>query len=1313
MSERSPTSPPPTGTVAPTAMPTGLDRMRSVHARTRAEGHSALIVLHTPYGGGADALVKEWRRYLLEERETLFEGFARSDGTYRPLREVVSRYVRTLDDLGLLDDELNAALGLVASSLGLPTLGQMRPRPLDGGGVAQLQFFEALGSLLAMASRKLPGSVLVHDIHKADSTTRAALRYVIENVVTDPVARFAASPRRAGGFVGTFVVSTSEADGSVDALRDALSNRDNVHFISLRDAEEEQVRRFLASDDVVRRLMTASAGSVEHLAELIASLPARVEDLFIKRVERRTRAERSVLEALAVLGRPVKPDFLLRVADCGDDAPSLSALAEQRLIVRQASRGELVVDMPTVENREMLYATITKERRMMLHGRVAALFEERSRLGEPVDLETVAFHYLRSNVEDKAIRYALDAAERLHISFAYQRAREVLVELLPRLEDGHQTRPEVLERLAELEASLGEHTAALETFEDLLVVATENARPAVMRRIGEIYLEMGRYDEAMEAVGRARSAAEEGLDGHAFQLERLRIDTLAAEALYGLGEYDGALEVVQGATEHLKACDLVECVKQLIRLDNTRGKVHLFLGDYGEAQARFIANEARARQQGWPQEEVRALFNQGTIALQRRHYAQAESIFERCMAFGAEISNPVTRSFLKLNLGVIYHKTLRYGEALDAYLASLAMFKQSGNDLQFGVTAMNLGSLYEVIGDTDRARALLEAAIDTTRRRDIKYFLGRALFVLGTLELMVGDGAAALDVLRQAEGVLGKTGSTFADRIRIAMARASHLLGNETLRDRWMSEVDTREGSLDMREIIAEHNLYSGAFALAGADARRARPLLVSALAIYEQMEQQERVWLARLYLALALAACGDHDEALAMARSTADLVRSLAERVPQPLRATYLGERMRARVFDVLDALENGDTPTLERGVDVAAPSTRSGESYAKWRERYANIVGEDSRLVQIFSLVDRVSASDSTVLIQGESGTGKELIAEAIHTNSTRVGGAFVKVNCAAFVETLLLSELFGHERGAFTGAMARKKGRFELAHGGTLFLDEIGDISANTQVALLRVLQEGTFERVGGNETVTVDVRLICATNRNMEEMVRAGTFRLDLYYRLKGVVLELPALRERRADIPLLIEHFAQQFSRGGRSRRFSRDALAYLVRYSWPGNVRELENFVRSMLLFVDGDRIELANVRQFDDFFADGAFLDDVPAMLMQHIDDRDAVRRSTRVTRVEDVTNRQHASPSETPTSLADLARPEEAIASWALDTGVGITELRKRIEIELIRRALEQSDGNIAQAARLLDMKRPRLSQIVNNTPELVSVLGEIKDT
>jgi Nif-specific regulatory protein len=236
--------------------------------------------------------------------------------------------------------------------------------------------------------------------------------------------------------------------------------------------------------------------------------------------------------------------------------------------------------------------------------------------------------------------------------------------------------------------------------------------------------------------------------------------------------------------------------------------------------------------------------------------------------------------------------------------------------------------------------------------------------------------------------------------------------------------------------------------------------------------------------------------------------------------------------------------------------------------------VVGVSAAMQEVFAQVHQVAPARTTVLLRGESGTGKEVIARALHNLSPRKSEAFVSVNCAALTESLLESELFGHEKGSFTGAQGQRKGRFELSHGGTLFLDEIGDISSAFQAKLLRVLQEREFERVGGSSVVKVDVRLILATNRNLERMVQAGEFRADLYYRINVVSIQLPPLRERREDIPIMAQHFLERFNlENGRTMRFNPAAIRVMSSCYWPGNVRELENCVERTATMARDDTI--------------------------------------------------------------------------------------------------------------------------------------------
>ena len=266
-----------------------------------------------------------------------------------------------------------------------------------------------------------------------------------------------------------------------------------------------------------------------------------------------------------------------------------------------------------------------------------------------------------------------------------------------------------------------------------------------------------------------------------------------------------------------------------------------------------------------------------------------------------------------------------------------------------------------------------------------------------------------------------------------------------------------------------------------------------------------------------------------------------------------------------------------IDRALSFRSLSEENRQLKKRLKEEFSftNIIGKSPAMQRMFSTLTMVAPTDATVLITGESGTGKELVANALHQHSQRRDLPFVKLNCAALHESLLESELFGHEAGAFTGASGRRKGRFELANKGTLFLDEIGDMSLQTQAKILRVIQEGEFERLGGAETIKVDVRLLAATHKNLEEMIEAGTFRQDLYFRLSVVPVDLPPLRERATDIPELANYFLSRFAEKNRKdiRDFHPEALNLLMQYEWPGNIRELENTIERAVILCLGEQV--------------------------------------------------------------------------------------------------------------------------------------------
>ncbi len=333
-----------------------------------------------------------------------------------------------------------------------------------------------------------------------------------------------------------------------------------------------------------------------------------------------------------------------------------------------------------------------------------------------------------------------------------------------------------------------------------------------------------------------------------------------------------------------------------------------------------------------------------------------------------------------------------------------------------------------------------------------------------------------------------------------------------------------------------------------------------------------------------------------------------------------------------------------LQRAEELNALKEENELLRSQIQQRFANIVGQSTPMQKLYRTIQRVSRTATTVLILGESGTGKELIANAIHYHSDRKDKPFVPINCGAIPEELLESELFGHERGAFTGALKDRKGRFELAHQGTVFLDEIGEMSQKLQVKLLRFLQEKRFERVGGGRTIQVDAGIIAATNKNLEKAVEEGSFREDLFYRLNVIPMHVPPLREREGDVPLLIHHFLKRHCQEKEIplKRMSKAAAETLDRYPWPGNVRELENLIERLVILTDSEEIDV----------------DDLPPRI-----------RQCQATR---------------PSSLMDISLGE---------TGMDLKKTLDDLENHLIMEALKRANGVKNRAANLLGLNRTTL--------------------
>jgi transcriptional regulator with GAF, ATPase, and Fis domain len=805
-------------------------------------------------------------------------------------------------------------------------------------------------------------------------------------------------------------------------------------------------------------------------------------------------------------------------------------------------------------------------------------------------------------------------------------------------------------RGAELALELGDVDVALD-----LAQRASSAEPKgrVASVLGRAALARGDLVSAAAALERARELALDDDERHAAAVQ-------IGEVRYGNGDLDAAAAI---ASEVLSQGPNSQ---NRLTARNLLGKILLARGEWRDADAHFAADECDAICAADVTAELRARVNRAIALLSRGSSDEAASMLAQVLADAESRGEHRAVGFALSNLAVLAIERHDYARAIELLERTMLAYRRLGDRLNFARAITNLVELRLRVGLVDQAEQALRFG---------RQALGPGAPSSRLAEL--GLAAAAVHLAR------GRT--LEAEReVRSALRAASlstdgdklgecHRLGARIALEDGMvarAEADVARA----REIAAtpfdraEVSLIEAMIARAAG--RPAGELAQGAVSAAREAGDEELAREAHVLAAEVALTQGDEESATAHACAAAALRDEVASNLPNVFAEAYLTRPALLRVARLqrLDAAQN-DARSHE------APSERPAKG-ARSPVRY---VGRHPGVRNLLDSVARVGRTDATVLVHGESGTGKELVAELLHAASARAQGPLVKVNCAALVESLLLSELFGHEKGAFTGASARRRGRFERANGGTLFLDEIGDISPRTQVALLRVLEEHTIERVGGAVPIEVDVRIVCATNRDLRSMVERGEFREDLYYRLGGIMLEVPALRDRVSDLPLLCEAILERVARERNepAKLVSAEALELLGRHRWPGNVRELENALRAASLLSDGDVIELGD--------------------LVEHVE---ALGKLA----AEPAASRRDGLPSMRPASLPANLCPEPADPDFTSvayreirGSGVSLSDLKRNIERDCIARALSESGGNITRAAALLGMKRPRLSQLV----------------
>ncbi len=780
---------------------------------------------------------------------------------------------------------------------------------------------------------------------------------------------------------------------------------------------------------------------------------------------------------------------------------------------------------------------------------------------------------------------------------------------------------------------------------------------------------------------------------------------------------------------------------------NVLGKLLLAEAKFDEAEQHFSRDCCEASLAGLPMAELRARVNRAIACMSLGRRAEAQGMLETVLEDADEQAEPKAQGIALINLAALAILDHRYGDALELSERAVELLRRIGDRVSLARCVANLAELRVRVGLVNEAVQAVRFGSRIFRGGAPAEQAAQFALILGRAALARGDSAAAHQHVVQALASLG----THLEACVQATSPADGALSlgpvrehvSEALRVAARAALD--DGDVERTSQLIEAAARERAPARARADlavlraqlarARGEDGLLASsqALAAARDADDDELLREAHVLLYRQAASSGDAAEARRQLAAAAVVRDRVSAGLPSELRAAFAARADVAWLSQELAAVSAAQdapapwscapssppsTPPSSLGRAPSQPPSVAGV-HTPGGQAARRIVGEDAGVRSLLNAVRKIGPSDTTVLIHGESGTGKELVAEALHEASGRRAGPLVKVNCAALVETLLLSELFGHEKGAFTGAAGRRRGRFEAADGGTLFLDEIGDISPRTQVALLRVLQERTFERVGGSSSIRCNVRVVCATHRDLKAMVQRGEFREDLYYRLCGVVIEVPALRARLSDLgPIadaLLLRVAQE--RGGPVKSLSPRALRALRAHTWPGNVRELENALRAASLFAEGDQLEpsdfaenVESLRHVADTIDTLPVSSVTPSTLRRGPSDSGPVSVGA-----EPVVGTESASsfavsarpsadcllPANDPGGAgADASAPASspsAVAYASVRSGVSLHDLKRLIERDCIARALGDAGGNITKAATLLGMKRPRLSQLV----------------
>jgi transcriptional regulator with GAF, ATPase, and Fis domain/tetratricopeptide (TPR) repeat protein len=1272
----------------PTSGCTGRDAeiahlLDTYHRVISNHDHQRMVLATGPGGIGKSRILQELRGRIRLEGGVVLEGRCDAGRAFGPFAEIIDRALRFLDEMGIVP---SCDLEGLSCRAGCHRLWHQHSGPepevavrnADLAGATpeiaafekRLRFFDAIYQVLRDVSTVRPPVLVLHHLERADRGTLDLLSFLLD-LATEGTGSFTggeSSPLR------ILVVASLRNDISAtnQPSIEALRSHEGSTELTVGALDAQGVRAFLSSDDTIARIIERTGGNPELIERLLEADPLTPRDRIERKLTQLSPVARELLSALVVLGRPATLETLTAIAEVHLEAGSRSAFSSD-LLTRSIVDNEVLFAFERESDREECYALLGTSKRHSLHTRAIDVCVAR------LDLQEAVRHAIATSDFARAADLAIAAAASLAARHAHAEAAALLESLIEA--SGGDVSLLIREELADLYRIAGAYRAAL--VHARFVRAAEPENPAAARRVGYLLTVAGEFDAAREPLEAAHRLATHGVEeGRVKPAEVADVEAQLAELWYQQSNYAKASEWAGTALARAHEAGALSIE---IHARNTLGKLALAQKDPAAAAELFERNRQLAAHSGLGHQEAQAQTNVGVALLLRRDLPAAEQACKRAIDVATRASDTRDRAIATENLAVIAHLARDYRRALLHYQVAVGLLKRLGNREMLGRVANNLGELYLSLGDRLRARALSDLATHVSGSDGPPLRSAQGLRLRGRIEAADGNIAQARSSFESALLVFRALSDTRAAAgVQLELAKLA-LMDGDVRRAREIVD------SLPLEETQAAE------LALVRADLERSvggdtMNATRHAVELAETANDDERLLTALVRHAHALGDTGDLGQAARLLERAQSVEKHLTTQVPDETLAAWQDRPARLELMQVQARLASTWAATRHESVPPPKALTQrprpartdapnADPRFESWRQRYPDIAGSSPAIAHLLSILDKVSASDAIVLIRGESGTGKELVAEAIHNNSNRASKPIVKVNCAALVETLLLSELFGHEKGAFTGAQARKKGRFELADGGTIFLDEIGDISPKTQVALLRVLQEREFERVGGTQPIRVDVRIVAATHRDLEKMVREGTFREDLYYRLRGITIEMPALRKRQGDLPELCARLLERVAaeRNESVKTMSQAALDLLSTHRWPGNVRELENVLRSATLFADSDELSPTDFEAFADNF------------LAPDPETSSPLRPSN-------IPSAENGEDARVPLDDSTHSHPIESLVYEKVRTGTtSLFDMKKALERECIVRALAETNGNITRAASLLGMKRPRLSQLV----------------